>query len=298
MPLSMKFHFMLIPIMMFSILGFSQNKNLDNIEMYYDQGNYKKVYKKTHKLLNTEAFKNNQTLRLFNALAEYQLSKSQKKYKASDAYNNYREFKKLDIAGLFRLKFDIYIYDMQLGMVNEIRSLNNKASEKKALKTYGIFKELFNNAIPFEEITANAPIQEVSLPSATKKTVKRDNIISYAKSYIGIPYLYGGVSKKGFDCSGFTQYVMGYHGYKLPRTAQNQGDNYSKIKSSEAKKGDLVFFGSSKKNISHVGIISSEKGKPISMIHASSSKGITISNIENNSYWTPKIQYYARVIKD
>jgi peptidoglycan DL-endopeptidase CwlO len=283
---------------MFSILGFSQNKNLDNIEMYYDQGNYKKVYKKSHKLLKTEAFKNSPTLILFHALAEYQLSKTSKKHSVGTAYTNYRQFKQQDLDGLFRLKFDIYIYDMQLGMANDIRYLNNKVSEKEALKTYAIFKELFKNTIPFEEITANTPIQEESSSSTPNKTVQRDNIISYAQGYIGIPYLYGGNSKKGFDCSGFTQYVMSHHGYNLPRTAQSQGDAYSKIKSREATKGDLVFFGSSKKNISHVGIISSEKGTSISMIHASSSKGIMISNIENNSYWTPKIQYYARVVKD
>ena len=298
MQLSMKFHFILIPIMMFSILGSSQNKNLDNIEMYYDQGNYKKVYKKAHKLLKTEEFKNSPTLKLFHALAEYQLSKTRKRYSAGNAYDNYRQFKKQDLDGLFRLKFDIYIYDMQLGMANDIRYLNNKVSEEEALKTYAIFKELFKNTIPFEEITANASIQEESSLSTSNKTVQRDNIISYAIGYIGTPYLYGGNSKKGFDCSGFTQYVMGHHGYRLPRTAQSQGDTYSKIKPSEATKGDLVFFGSSKKNISHVGIISSEKGRSISMIHASSSKGIMISNIRNDSYWTPKIQYYARIVKD
>ena len=283
---------------MFSILGFSQNKTLDNIEMYYDQGNYIKVYKKSHKLLKTEDFNNSPTLKLFHALAEYQLSKTIKKHSISEAYDFYRQFKKQDVDGLFRLRFDIYIYDMQIGMANNIRYLNNKVSEKEALKTYSIFKELFKNTITFEEITANGPIEEDSLSSISKKTVQRDNIISYAKGFIGVPYLYGGISKKGFDCSGFTQYVMRHYGYNIPRTAQYQGDSYSKVKSSEAKKGDLVFFGSNKKNISHVGIISSEKGSPISMIHASSSKGIMISNIENNSYWTPKIQYYARVVKD
>ena len=283
---------------MFSIYGFSQNKSLDNIEMYYDQGNYKKVYKNSHKLLQTEEFENSPTLKLFHALAEYQLSKTRRKYLASNAYEDFRQFKKQDSDRLLSEKFDIYIYDMQLGMANHIRHLNNKVSEKKALKIYAIFKELFKNTIPFEEITANTPIQAESLSSNTNKTGQRDIIISYAKGYIGVPYLYGGNSKKGFDCSGFTQYIMRQHGYNLPRTAQSQGDKYSKIKAGQAMKGDLVFFGSSKKNISHVGIVSSEKGSSISMIHASSSKGIMISNIENNSYWTPKIQYYARVVKD
>ena len=298
MQLSMKFHFIVIPTIMFSILGFSQNKSLDNIEMYYDQGNYKKVYKNSHKLLQTAEFNNSPTLKLFHALAEYQLSKTRKKYLASNAYEDFKQFKKQDSDRLLSGKFDIYIYDMQLGIANDIRYLNNKVSEKEALKTYAIFKELFINTISFAEITANTPIQEESVLSNSNKTEQRDIIISYAKGYIGVPYLYGGNSKKGFDCSGFTQYIMRRHGYNLPRTAQSQGDTYSKIKAGQAMKGDLVFFGSSKKNISHVGIVSSEKGSSISMIHASSSKGIMISNIENNSYWTPKIQYYARVVKD
>ena len=295
---SMKLPFIVIPAIMFSILGFSQNKILDNIEMYYDQGNYKKVYKNSHKLLQTEEFNNSATLKLFHALAEYQLAKTRKKYLASNAYEDFRQFKKQDSNRLLSGKFDIYIYDMQLGIANDIRYLNNKVSEKEALKTYAIFKELFINTIPFAEITANTTIQEEALLSEPNKKVLRDNIISYAEGFIGTPYLYGGNSKKGFDCSGFTQYIMKQHGYNLPRTAKSQGESYSKLKLREVKKGDLVFFGSSKNNISHVGIISSEKGGPIAMIHASSSKGIIISNIENNSYWTPKIQYYTRVVKD
>jgi len=298
MHLSMKFQFIVIPTIMFSILGYSQNKSLDNIEMYYDQGNYKKVYKNSRKLLQTEEFNNSPTLKLFHALAEYQLSKTRKKYLASNAYEDFRQFKKQDSDRLLSGKFDIYIYDMQIGIANDIRYLNNEVSEKEALKTYAIFKELFKNTIPFEEIIANTPIQEEPLSSKSNKTAQRDNIISYAKSFIGTPYLYGGNSKKGFDCSGFTQYIMKQHGYSLPRTAQSQGESYSKLKLKEVTKGDLVFFGSSKNNISHVGIISSEKGAPITMIHASSSKGIMISNLENNSYWTPKIQYYTRVVKD
>lgn len=294
----MKLHFILIPLLFISTIGFSQNKNLDNIEMYYDQGNYKKVYKKSKKLLNTEKYSNSPVLILFKGLAEYQLSKTTKKFKTENANDYYSQFKQLDPDGIFRLKYDIYIYDMQLGMANEIRQINNDGNKKKALKVYNTFTNLFGKTIPFEEITANAPILDEDLVTSTNKKGQRDDIISYAKKYIGTPYLYGGNSKKGFDCSGFTQYVLGHHGYSLPRTAQSQGDYYTKIKASEAQKGDLVFFGSSKKNISHVGIVASDKGASISMIHASSSKGIMISNIKNDVYWTPKIQYYGRVIKD
>lgn len=287
-------------LLFISNAGFSQNKKLDQVEMFYDQGNYKKVYKQSKKLLKTEEYKSSPTLTLFQSLAEYQLSKTIRKYSDTKAFAGYERFTEMDPDGLFRLKFDIYIYDMQIGIVNDIRRLNNLGNTTEANKKYATFQKIFGNTISFEEITRNAPVIEDELESNTnpKANGKRDDVVKYAEKFIGTPYLYGGNTKKGFDCSGFTQYVMAYNGYNLPRTAQSQSDNLEKIKLSETKKGDLVFFGSSKKNINHVGIIISNHGEPLTMIHASSSKGIMISNIENDTYWLPKIQLTARIITD
>lgn len=82
------------------------------------------------------------------------------------------------------------------------------------------------------------------------------DIVSYAKKFLGVPYVHGGSTPKGFDCSGFTQYVMGHFGGSIPRTTTGQYSSGAKISKSELKPGDLVFFkpsaGSSR--ISHVGI--------------------------------------------
>lgn len=82
-----------------------------------------------------------------------------------------------------------------------------------------------------------------------------DKVYETAKKYIGTPYVYGGTTPAGFDCSGYTQYVY-KHSIKqnLARTAQAQYNSTEKVATADTQKGDLVYFGTSKNNITHVGI--------------------------------------------
>lgn len=82
------------------------------------------------------------------------------------------------------------------------------------------------------------------------------DIVSYAEKFLGVPYVHGGSTPKGFDCSGFTQYVMGHFGGSIPRTTTGQYSSGAKISKSELRPGDLVFFKPSpgSTRISHVGI--------------------------------------------
>lgn len=77
----------------------------------------------------------------------------------------------------------------------------------------------------------------------------RDSIIADAKELFEIPYVWGGESLRGFDCSGLTQYVYGHNGLSLPRTSKMQSRYVTRV--SNPKPGDLVFFGSP---VHHVGI--------------------------------------------
>ncbi len=109
---------------------------------------------------------------------------------------------------------------------------------------------------------------------------KADQIIATAKNYIGVPYLWGGTTPNGFDCSGFTQYVFKKHGITLLRTSKQQYTMGVAVSRSNLKKGDLVFFNTSGSGVSHLGIYLGNN----QFIHASSSKGVTISSL-TSSYW-------------
>lgn len=75
------------------------------------------------------------------------------------------------------------------------------------------------------------------------------SIISIAARYVGTPYVYGGTSPSGFDCSGYTQYVYKQVGISLPRTSGAQGSGGRRVSASEARPGDLVWSGNG-----HIGI--------------------------------------------
>lgn len=87
-------------------------------------------------------------------------------------------------------------------------------------------------------------------------TTMRNQIVSYSKRFIGVPYVWGGTTPSGFDCSGFVQYVYANNkSYKiqLPRTTYDQINVGTSISKTNLQPGDLVFFGSAS-SPNHVGI--------------------------------------------
>jgi cell wall-associated NlpC family hydrolase len=73
-------------------------------------------------------------------------------------------------------------------------------------------------------------------------TARGSSVLSIAARYIGTPYVYGGTTPRGFDCSGYTRYVYAQLGISLPRTANEQMNATRRVSRSEARPGDLVFF--------------------------------------------------------
>ncbi|MFT9274117.1 MAG: LysM peptidoglycan-binding domain-containing protein [Liquorilactobacillus nagelii] len=84
-------------------------------------------------------------------------------------------------------------------------------------------------------------------------SVSTSSVISYAEQFVGVPYVIGGTSPNGFDCSGFVQYVFAHFGVNLPRTSQAQSTIGSSVSVSSAKPGDLLFWGG-QGSAWHVGI--------------------------------------------
>lgn len=91
-----------------------------------------------------------------------------------------------------------------------------------------------------QERQAPAPAKSEPAPAATSSA--NSDVISIAKQYIGVPYVYGGSTPSGFDCSGFTQYVFAKAGKSLPRVTTAQQAAATPV--SNPQPGDLVFFGS------------------------------------------------------
>nr|WP_239454478.1 LysM peptidoglycan-binding domain-containing C40 family peptidase [Bacillus suaedaesalsae] len=145
-----------------------------------------------------------------------------------------------------------------------------------------------------EPIREKAPVKKT-----TNITAVRANIITHAKKYIGAGYKYGAKLSEAprlFDCSSYTMLVFQKNGVNLPRTSREQASVGMSV--SKLEQGDLLFFTDpstySDGRVGHVGIYMADG----SMIHASSSKGVTITeNVLSNPYWGKHYLFAKRVIK-
>ena len=129
----------------------------------------------------------------------------------------------------------------------------------------------------------NEYVDDIYKDNGGREKPRKSRLRKEIESWIGVPYRYGGHSRKGTDCSGLVMEVYAaVYGKKL---THNSADQYSKecrhIKERELREGDLVFFRFSKSGkINHVGIYL-ENGN---FVHASSSRGVIISNIDEAYY--------------
>ncbi|WP_340020711.1 C40 family peptidase [Paenibacillus sp. FSL K6-1096] len=106
---------------------------------------------------------------------------------------------------------------------------------------------------------------------------KMDKVIDKA---IGTKYVSGGTTTNGFDCSGFTMYVFDKIGINLPHQSGSQYQMGSAVSRDELRAGDLVFFNTNGRGVSHVGIYVGDGD----FAHASSSRGVTISSLSDSYY--------------
>lgn len=123
--------------------------------------------------------------------------------------------------------------------------------------------------------------------SSAKQPISRGDsnsstLISRALSLQGIPYVFGGTTRSGFDCSGFTKYVFSGSGINLARTSYEQYASGTKVSKDQLQPGDLVFFSTYSQGASHVGIYIGN-GR---FIHAGSN-GVGITSL-NDSYYASR----------
>jgi cell wall-associated NlpC family hydrolase len=117
-------------------------------------------------------------------------------------------------------------------------------------------------------------------------------LVGTALELRGVPYRNGGSEPtRGFDCSGFTQYVFAQYGIALPREVREQFNAGKKISADDLAPGDLIFFSTTEPGPSHVGIaVGGDE-----FVHAPSSTGVVRVEHFSSSYWSPRFLGARRV---
>ena len=178
-----------------------------------------------------------------------------------------------------------------------------------SLKTYifSIAVILTSNAIQAQTATGSLPQKSqmssdtlskqattsatLAVDSAPKINKQVEEIIQFAKKFLGTPYHYAGSTPSGFDCSGFIYYVMGNFGMRLSRSSPGLAEFGKTVKLSELQPGDLMFFkGRSTRSagVGHVAMVVEVKDGVIKFIHSSTSRGVIIDTFNNSGYYVPR----------
>lgn len=165
----------------------------------------------------------------------------------------------------------------------------------KKKTTYGKERTVTVAAADKDTITAAETIPEPEVKVVVLE--KADLIINTAMAYSGVRYKYGGTTKKGMDCSGLLYVSFGENDIPLPRVSSQMADEGKKIKLNKVTKGDLLFFKTSKrgKKINHVGLVVAVDGRDIRFIHATSSRGVIVSSLQEG-FWNYAFVKATRVL--
>lgn len=129
------------------------------------------------------------------------------------------------------------------------------------------------------------------------KNVSPEDVVDFAETLIGVKYKYGSMDKqKGFDCSGFINYVFNHFHIWVPRVSVDFTNTGVNIPIEFSKPGDIILFtGSDAKSgiVGHMGIITENENGNVKFIHASESRGVMISGM--NSYFIPRFIKVNRI---
>ncbi len=141
-------------------------------------------------------------------------------------------------------------------------------------------------------------LSEVVVPADSQKDLS-SNLISVSKSWVGVPYRYGAMSRTGIDCSGLTTNILidpkiAYPRNKIPRSARDQATMGTKVDQKSIRIGDLVFFSASpnQTKITHVGLSLLDR----QFIHASTSRGVVIQSLDEK-WWKDRFVIAKKIFE-
>jgi cell wall-associated NlpC family hydrolase len=282
---------LVVILVLISAQSFAQVPEFDRLEMLYAQQHYKLVYRKANRLLDQPDYDFSQIPTFYKSLSLFQLAQNKhwllrKPGAMKEAGELFAQVRK-SADGYKVLTAHMYeVSALKKDLVAYAEDLKRTGEKEKFEELNKIMLSMFDDIKEIDTDGMNNNQQKPSQSPAS--TPEREELVAYAKQYLGVPYVWAGDDPKGFDCSGFTSFVYRKAGKELPRRAVDQCDGSRKLKEKTVEKGDLIFFDNGS-GISHVGMIISDKGESLVMIHASSSKGIVITDIESSDYWMKRI---------
>jgi len=228
-----------------------------------------------------------------------------------------------------KLYINLLVAVLLMSSCNTVRNLVNKdnSTQKTVTKVYGTEKREFINGIEVTLGTVTTTKQKTSSSATTSKNKPNSGgngnqptkaelekaswlqlkyaivmdmpaeeltnipLLELMDKWWGTRYCIGGSTMNCIDCSAFTQVIMKeIYNVQLPRTSQEQFNIMQPIPIDELQEGDLVFFNTGGRGISHVGVyVQNNK-----FLHASTSQGVTISDL-NDKYWNPKFRGGGRM---
>ena len=294
----LKKQLLLCVLIVISNLMFAEN-DLNKVEALFNAGKYEKSYKKSEKLKGESAYykkaktyyllgfsllniQNDQAKKLgvFNrekSIISY-VMKGVKYQKSNSELKRFRQF----FQGFTQLAKKRLLQSKKLRKEREWKGIAELLAQQfnDTTPAYWEAHKVIEEAEVKEEVLA-AKENEVFVKELLRNS-KRDSIIRWARTYIGTPYVFAGVSRKGIDCSGFTSTVLNHFGSNLPHSCKTQATLGKKTK--QYKAGDLALFGYKSSNgtvkPSHVGIVISNYPEPLKVIHATSSLGVRIDDVK------------------
>ncbi|MCB0532872.1 MAG: C40 family peptidase [Lewinellaceae bacterium] len=134
-------------------------------------------------------------------------------------------------------------------------------------------------------------------PPSAKELQLRQEIVRYAQNLRGSNYKYAGTTPRtGFDCSGFTSYVLKQFSVPVSTSSAAQAKEGREIPLKAIQPGDLIIFGKNRNNIQHVAMVVETNRQGIFVVHSTTSRGVIQENISTSSYWEPLILLARDVI--
>lgn len=290
--------------------SWTQVLEFDKLEMRYDQGHYRSVYRKARQYLDKPQYDFSYLPSYYLAISKLQLAQNDwwyknHKYAVVEAKRTLLELQKT-VEG--KQLLEAHQYEMS-ALKNDLQQwlsdlkINGEKSKIDLVKS--VLVELFEDVPDIIELQQDEVVIEneeelnaSSIKGSDDISAPRQKLLERSKELLGVPYQWAGTSPSGFDCSGFTSYVMDTELNKsLARRAVDQYNSAKKIKRKNVKPGDFVFFDNGS-GISHVGIVYSTNNNSIQMIHSSTSVGVSIVDIYQSSYWKQRVAGFGSYIED